>query len=94
MPKFKAGNAAPVSLEEQGKFFNRTMRALPAVPAVVNHLLSLQGIDYEVPATATVDEVRAMMFDFVEPSKTGSGEGSSGTGSSKQENSDTNSENK
>lgn len=93
MPKFRAGSVSPVSLDELGKFFNRTMRALPAVPAVVNHLLDLQGIDYQVEEKATFEEVRSMMFAFESPSKTGTGEGSSGEGSSKQTNSDTNDEN-
>ncbi len=93
VPKFKAGAIEPVSLDELGKFFNRTMRALPAHPDVVNHLLEVQGIAYRVPEETTAEEIREMLFDFQEESKTGTGEGSSGQGSSTQGNSDTNSEN-
>ena len=69
------------------------MRALPAHPDVVNHLLEVQGIAYRVPEETTAEEIREMLFDFQEESKTGTGEGSSGQGSSTQGNSDTNSEN-
>lgn len=94
MPKFKAGEITQVSLAEAGQFFNRVMRALPAVPEVVNHLLDLQGIDYQVDPNATPTEIREMLFAFEEESKVGTGEGSSGSGSDQQKNSDSNTENK
>lgn len=93
IPKFVAGPIEPVSLDEMGKFFNRTMRALPAVPEVVNHLLEQQGIDYRVDPAATPEDIRELLFEFSDPSKVGTGEGSSGQGSNQQDNSDTNSEN-
>ena len=96
VPKLVAGDIEPVSLEEDGKYFNRVMRSLPAVPDVVNHLLAKQKIPYRVPEGTTPEEIRAMLFDFQEESKVGTGEGSSGQGSSQSSGSqsDTNSENK
>jgi hypothetical protein len=46
-----------------------------------------------VERNATPEEIRAMLFTFEEPSKVGTGEGSSGTGSNIQMNSETNNEN-
>ena len=93
IPKFKADDIEPVSLDEQGKYINRVARLLPAVPEVQNMLLENLGINYRVGEDTTPEKIREDLFDFKEPSKTGSGEGSSGTGGSKQSNSDTNSEN-
>ena len=94
IPQWVSGAAQKVSYEEYGKFVNRVARVLPAVPEVGNKMLEMLDIDYRVPEGSTPDEVRAMLFEFQDPSKTGSGEGSSGTGSTKQNNSDTNDENK
>ena len=93
-PKIVAGDIEPVSLDEAGKFFNRVMRSLPAVPEVVNHLLELQKIPYKIPAGTSPKDIREMLFDFQEESKVGGGEGSSGTGGSQNGGqSDNNSEN-
>lgn len=95
-PRLVAGDIEPVSLEEDGKYFNRVMRSLPAVPEVVNHLLSKQNIKYRIPDGTSPNEIREMLFDFQEESKVGVGEGTSGQGSSQSSGSqsDTNSENK
>lgn len=95
IPKYCHGEVQPLSLDEYGKFINRTARLLPATPDVGNALLSRMGVDYRLPEGLTPEEYREMLFDFAEPSKVGSGEGSSGTGDSQQGggSSDNNSEN-
>ncbi len=94
IPVWQHGNVQPLSLEEKGKYLNRTMRVLPAVPDVVNAMLEDMDVDYRVPDNYTADQIRELTFDFVEESKVGTSEGSSGQGSSTQHNSDTNAENK
>lgn len=93
MPEWVSGEIQPVSLDERGKFINRVARLLPAIPEVMNNILEAMGVESRVSETATADELRDMLFEFKEPSKVGSGEGSSGTGITVQGNSDTNSEN-
>ncbi len=93
MPKWKGGSPQDISLSEKGQYFNRVMRSLPAVPDVVNSLLEDMEIDYRVPDDYTPDQVREMCFEFQEESKVGTGEGSSGQGSTAQKNSDSNVEN-
>ena len=94
LPVWESGEVQPVSLSEKGQYFNRVMRSLPAVADVVNILLEDIGADYRVPEDATPDQIREMTFDFQEEAKVGSGEGSSGTGSKVQGNSDSNKQNK
>lgn len=93
VPTWKHGNVQPLSMDEKGKYVQRVMRILPAVPDVVNDLLEDMEIEYRVPDNATPDEIREMTFDFKEESKVGTSEGSSGQGSTAQMNSDTNSDN-
>jgi len=93
MPEWVSGEIQPISLDEKGKYINRVGRMLPAIPDVVNKILEDAGIDYRVAEGTTPAQIREMGFAFVEPDKVGSGEGSSGTGSKVQSNSDTNSEN-
>lgn len=95
IPVYQHGEVQPISLDEKGKYINRVARLLPAVPDVVNELLSDMGIDYRVKEDATEDDIREMLFTFEDVSKVGEGEGSSGTGSSQDGggSSDTNSEN-
>ena len=95
IPVYQHGEVQPISLDEKGKYINRVARLLPAVPDVVNELLSDMGIDYRVKEDATEDDIREMLFTFVDESRVGEGDGSSGTGSSQDGggSSDTNSEN-
>lgn len=95
IPVFKHGEVQPVSLDEKGKYINRVARMLPAVPDVVNTLLKDIGCDYRVPEDATADDLREMLFTFEDPSKVGTGDGSSGSGSTQSGGaaSDTNNEN-
>jgi len=95
MPIWEHGEAAPISLDESGKYINRVARLLPAVPEVCNKLLEHANISYRVDDNATPDDIRKMLFTFVDDSKVGEGEGSSGTGDSQQGGSasDTNDEN-
>lgn len=95
IPVFEHGEVQPVSLDEKGKYINRVARMLPAVPEVVNSLLADLDIDYRVPEGTSQEEIREMLFTFEEPSKVGTGDGTSGTGNSQQGGgaSDTNSEN-
>lgn len=95
IPVYQHGEVQPISLDEKGKYINRVARLLPAVPDVVNELLSDMGIDYRVKEDATEDEIREMLFTFEDPSKVGVSEGHSGQGQSQQggSSSDTNSEN-
>lgn len=94
MPKWVHGEVQPVSLDEIGKYFNRTARMLPAVPQVVNELLANGGINYRLPLDTTPEQIRELLFDMPD-SKTGMGEGTSGTGDSQSggSKSDTNNEN-
>lgn len=95
VPVWKAGDVQEISIDEYGKGINRVARLLPAVPAVVNHLLNKFDIPHQVSEDATPEDIRDMLFEFKEPSKVGSGGGSSGTGTSQEggASSDTNSEN-
>ncbi|AUR92125.1 aldolase-type TIM barrel protein [Vibrio phage 1.170.O._10N.261.52.C3] len=96
IPKIKAGDITPISLEEKGKYINRVARMLPATPYVVNMLLKDLGIQDRIEEDASADDIREMLFTFEDPSKVGISEGSSGEGDSQQggSQSDTNSENK
>lgn len=97
IPLWVGGSIQEVTLEEQGKYVNRIMRGLPCVPDVVNDLLLKPlNTQYRVPKNTSTEDLRAMLFEFNEPSKVGTGNGSSGTGNSQQggKDSDTNSENK
>lgn len=93
IPKYVSPPAQPVSLDEWGKAVNRTARLLPAHPDVGNAILERLGIDYRIPEDTTPEEYRAILFEFSDPSKTGTGESTSGQGSNSQQNSDTNDEN-
>ena len=95
IPVYSTPPPQPVSLDEWGKAVNRTARLLPAHPDVGNAILEKLGIDYRIPADTTPEEYREILFDFIEPSKVGSGEGSSGSGSTQEggSQSDNNSEN-
>ncbi len=96
MPKWKSGPIQDITHDEYGKFVNRVARLLPAKPEVQNKLLEKLGIDYRVDPVMSTEEIREDLFEFKEPSKVGSGEGSSGTGNSQEggKSSDTNDENK
>jgi hypothetical protein len=95
IPVWESGDVQEVSMDEYGKAVNRMARLLPAVPAVVNSILDKLGIPYQVEDNTTPAEIRDMSFEFKEPSKTGSGGGSSGSGDTQAggSSSDTNSEN-
>lgn len=95
IPVYEHGEVQPVSLDEKGKYINRVARMLPAVPDVVNTLLKDLDMDYRVPDGTSEDDIRKMLFTFEDPSKVGTGEGSSGSGDTQQGGSasDNNSEN-
>lgn len=92
MPKFKAGQVSPVSMEEIGKFIQRvgTSGYLPIVPDVINHILKTAGITYQVPEEMTTEDLKKILSDNT--SNAGEGNGTSGTGTS-QINGDNNKEN-
>ena len=96
MPKWRSGPIQDITHDEYGKFVNRVARLLPAKPEVQNKLLEKLGIDYRVDPNMSTEEIREDLFEFKEPSKVGSGEGSSGTGNTQEggSGSDTNDENK
>lgn len=93
IPVWSHGNVQPLSHEEKGKYLQRVMRIIPAVPDVVNNIMEDLDLDYRVPDEYTPDQVREMVFDFKEESKVGTSEGTSGQGSNAQMNSDTNADN-
>lgn len=94
LPVWEHGEIQKISDDERGKFISRVQHLLPAVPDVTNSLLETLGVDYRVAEDASPDDIRALMFAFTDPSKVGAPNGgSSGTGTSAQDNSDTNSEN-
>lgn len=84
IPKFKAGEIEPVSLDELGKFIQRAASVgfLPIVPEVVNDILSKGGIPYQVSEDMTSEELREIMSSY--ESNAGQGDGTSGTGDSQQ----------
>lgn len=96
MPVWKSGDIQEVSIDEYGKYVNRVARLLPAHADVVNAIMAKMKINHRLSHDTSPEDIRKMLFTFEEPSKVGSGEGSSGTGDSQNGGggSDTNSENK
>lgn len=96
MPKIKAGEVQPVSIDENGKYIQRiaSVGMMPLVPETVNHFLEVAGIKYRVEEGTPTEELREIMSNFT--SNAGEGDGTSGTGDSQSggANSATNSENK
>lgn len=95
VPKFKAGDVEPVSLDELGKFMQRTVTSgiYPIVPATVNWFLEQARIPYRFKDDATLEEMLAVMPAMT--SRSGDGDGTSGTGDSQNASGgDNNTENK
>lgn len=82
IPKFKAGDVEPVSLDELGKFMQRTVTSgiFPITASTVNWFLKQARIPYAFPEEATTEEMLAVMP--VMSSRSGDGDGTSGTGDS------------
>lgn len=95
IPVWKSGDVQELSMDEYGKYVNRVARMLPAHADVVNAILTKMKINHRLSNDASPDDIREMLFTFEDPSKTGSGEGSSGSGNSQDggAGSDTNAEN-
>jgi len=95
IPVWQSGDVQEISLDEYGKAVNRMARLLPATPAVVNSILKKLDIPFVMPENTPAEDIRNMLFEFKEPSKVGTGNASSGTGSTQEGGSasDTNSEN-
>ena len=93
IPVYVAPPPQPVSLEEFSKAVSRTMRLLPAKAEVGNAIMERLGIDYRLPDDVTPEGYRELLFEFSDPSKVGTSEGSSGQGGNQQFNSETNDEN-
>lgn len=82
IPKFKAGQVDPVSMDELGKFMQRTVTSgiFPIVPSSVNWFLKQAGIPYQFPEEATLEDMLKVMPTM--SSAAGKGAGTSGTGNS------------
>ena len=82
IPKFKAGQVDPVSMDELGKFMQRTVTSgiFPITPASVNWFLSQSGIPYQFQEDATLEEMMKVMPAM--SSAASKGDGTSGTGDS------------
>ncbi len=96
IPVYEHGEVQPLSADEEGKYIMRTQRFLPLVPEVVNKILSTIGVhDYTVPADATREELLEICALSGVGINNGESEGSSGTGNTQTEvsNSDNNGEN-
>lgn len=80
VPKFKAGQVDPVSMDELGKFMQRTVTSgiFPIVPASVNWFLKQAGIPYQFKDDAKLEEMLAVMPAMT--SAASKGDGTSGVG--------------
>ena len=82
IPKFRAGQVDPVSMDELGKFMQRTVTSgiFPITVPSVNWFLKQAGVPYQFDEDATLEEMMKVMP--VMNSAAGKGEGSSGVGNS------------
>lgn len=99
LPRIKAGDLAPPSLDEVGKFVQRLAATsfLPRTVQVVNELLEKSGLSYRVPEGTSKEELDEMLISAMQ-SKSGEGlktpfEGTSKGGGNSGNSSDTNSDN-
>lgn len=99
MPVIKAGDLAPPSLDEIGKFVQRLAATsfLPRNVQVVNELLEKSGLSYRVPEDTSKEELDGMLFGEMS-SRSGDGmktpfEGTSKGNGNSGNSSDTNSDN-
>ncbi|AGH32019.1 hypothetical protein VPIG_00162 [Vibrio phage PWH3a-P1] len=92
IPKFRAGDVEPISLDELGKYMQRVISVgvFPIVPATVNWYLQQSRIPYQFPDDATTEDILSVMPTMT--SNASKGDGTSGTGNS-QINGDGNTEN-
>lgn len=100
LPKLRAGELTPISLEEFSKMIQRigAVGFLPKTVEVVNEILAKTGFKYRLPADTTKEELDAILSDMTSRSGDGMSQGmNNGTGDSKGSSgnsSDTNSDNK
>lgn len=97
LPKIKAGELTPVTIEEFSKGIQRVgaVGLLPRTPEVINEILSGLGMTYRVDTSMTQDELDTILTDATTRSGDGMSTGlPSGTGDSNGNNSATNSDNK
>ena len=80
MPKLRAGEVDPVSIDEFGKFIQRVGTAgyLPKTPSVVNTILATGGFAERMDDNADVSDLLAILPEST--SAAGRGNGTSGTG--------------
>lgn len=66
MPRIKAGLIAEIDKDEFSKYVQRiaSVGFLPRVPAVINQVLKVGGIEYRVPDDATPDELSSILSEF------------------------------
>lgn len=82
MPTIKAGLISDVDKDEFSKYVQRiaSVGFLPKVPAVINQILKVGGIDFRVPEDATPEELSAIMSE--DTSRAGDGLSKPGNGTS------------
>lgn len=95
IPVYKHGDVQPLSIEEWSKGFQRTQRAIPITPAVVNAILKRLQIPVKVDPSMSQEELEQLLLLAGLQNNSGAGEGSSGTGDSQSfgASSDNNSDN-
>ncbi len=83
MPKLRAGNVEPVSLDESGKFLQRlgSVGLLPKYDvSFLNELYAKSEYDYRIPEGTTREQLELLLSE--DSSRAGEGQGTSGTGNS------------
>lgn len=92
-PKFAAGEIEPISLEEFSKMIQRvtSVGQLPITKELTNEILSKVGVDYRLPSEMTDEEYDKVMADAT--SRSGEGDGTSGTGSTQSAGNENNMDN-
>ena len=96
LPKIRAGDISPTSLDELGKWAQRLASGglFPKAPEALNELYKKSGMKYQVPKDTPQDELNAILGAMTTKAGEGMKEGlPSGTGSASGNNSAVNSNN-
>jgi hypothetical protein len=83
MPRWKGGEPTKLTLEEKGQYFNRIGRFIPLSGKLMNSMLE-DVTEYRVDEDLSVEELREMLYDYADPQKNATGQGSSGTGTTQE----------
>lgn len=78
LPKWKSGDVQPLSVEEFSKGVQRSQNFIPLMPKFLNQIYKGIGIEFEIDASLTPDEIRKLLPTY--ENNTGKSGGSSGVG--------------